>query len=73
MVDMNIDNAGIGYAPLIREYVFFLESKLNFHRNHPEFNGTPTLDDWTWEEKYGVADGYRPVRVRGIHQLEDDQ
>ncbi|KAJ6115059.1 hypothetical protein N7486_000837 [Penicillium sp. IBT 16267x] len=28
-----------GYAPLIREYVFFLESKLNFHRNHPEFNG----------------------------------
>lgn len=29
----------IGYAPLIREYVFFLESKLHFHRNHPEFNG----------------------------------
>ncbi|KAJ6132843.1 hypothetical protein N7471_008058 [Penicillium samsonianum] len=28
-----------GYAPLIREYVFFLEAKLNFHRNHPEFNG----------------------------------
>ncbi|KAJ5198326.1 uncharacterized protein N7498_007443 [Penicillium cinerascens] len=28
-----------GYAPLIREYVFFLESKLAFHRNHPEFNG----------------------------------
>ncbi|OQE29690.1 hypothetical protein PENSTE_c002G06510 [Penicillium steckii] len=28
-----------GYAPLIREYVFYLESKLNFHRNHPEFNG----------------------------------
>ncbi|KAE8166249.1 I/LWEQ domain-containing protein [Aspergillus tamarii] len=28
-----------GYGPLIREYVFFLESKLAFHRNHPEFNG----------------------------------
>lgn len=28
-----------GYGPLIREYVFFLESKLNFHREHPEFNG----------------------------------
>ncbi|KAJ5738330.1 hypothetical protein N7493_001485 [Penicillium malachiteum] len=28
-----------GYAPLIREYVYFLESKLTFHRNHPEFNG----------------------------------
>ena len=28
-----------GYGPLIREYVFFLLSKLQFHRNHPEFNG----------------------------------
>ncbi|OJJ84183.1 putative cytoskeleton assembly control protein Sla2 [Aspergillus glaucus CBS 516.65] len=28
-----------GYGPIIREYVFFLESKLNFHRDHPEFNG----------------------------------
>ncbi|KAJ5219861.1 hypothetical protein N7468_009065 [Penicillium chermesinum] len=28
-----------GYAPLIREYVYYLESKLNFHRHHPEFNG----------------------------------
>lgn len=28
-----------GYGPLIREYVFYLESKLAFHRNHPEFNG----------------------------------
>ncbi|ODM18404.1 hypothetical protein SI65_06275 [Aspergillus cristatus] len=28
-----------GYGSLIREYVFFLESKLNFHRDHPEFNG----------------------------------
>ncbi|KAL1981239.1 hypothetical protein VTN96DRAFT_2952 [Rasamsonia emersonii] len=28
-----------GYGPLIREYVFFLESKLAFHRHHPEFNG----------------------------------
>ncbi|KAI1910783.1 sla2 Src-like adaptor 2 [Ophidiomyces ophidiicola] len=29
----------LGYGPLIREYVFFLESKLGFHRQHPEFNG----------------------------------
>ncbi|KAL4922171.1 ANTH domain-containing protein [Aspergillus aurantiobrunneus] len=28
-----------GYGPLIREYVFYLESKLAFHRSHPEFNG----------------------------------
>jgi hypothetical protein len=28
-----------GYGPLIRQYVFFLQSKLSFHRVHPEFNG----------------------------------
>ncbi|RMZ78530.1 hypothetical protein DV737_g3841, partial [Chaetothyriales sp. CBS 132003] len=28
-----------GYGPLIREYVFFLLQKLQFHRNHAEFNG----------------------------------
>ncbi|KAG5292398.1 cytoskeleton assembly control protein [Histoplasma ohiense] len=28
-----------GYGPLIREYVYFLEAKLTFHRQHPEFNG----------------------------------
>ncbi|KAI5290440.1 sla2 Src-like adaptor 2 [Ascosphaera aggregata] len=28
-----------GYGPLIRDYVFYLEAKLNFHRQHPEFNG----------------------------------
>ena len=28
-----------GYGPLIREYVFYLIQKLQFHRNHPEFNG----------------------------------
>ncbi|KAK2743389.1 sla2 Src-like adaptor 2 [Myotisia sp. PD_48] len=28
-----------GYGPLIREHVYLLESKLAFHRQHPEFNG----------------------------------
>lgn len=28
-----------GYAPLIQEYIFFLVSKMKFHREHPEFNG----------------------------------
>jgi hypothetical protein len=28
-----------GYGPLIRQYVFFLQSKLSFHRVHQEFNG----------------------------------
>ncbi|KAG0049943.1 sla2 Src-like adaptor 2 [Gryganskiella cystojenkinii] len=29
-----------GYATLIRAYVDFLHSKLRYHGNHPEFNGT---------------------------------
>ncbi|KAF9110590.1 sla2 Src-like adaptor 2 [Mortierella sp. AM989] len=29
-----------GYATLIRTYVDFLHSKLRYHKNHPEFNGT---------------------------------
>ncbi|KAI1305583.1 sla2 Src-like adaptor 2 [Mortierella claussenii] len=29
-----------GYATLIRAYVDFLHSKLRYHSNHPEFNGT---------------------------------
>ena len=34
-----------GYGPLIREYVFYLLSKLGFHRHHPEFNGEPIKND----------------------------
>ena len=30
---------GIGYGPLLRDYVYFLLAKLAFHRQHPEFNG----------------------------------
>lgn len=29
-----------GYATLIRAYVDFLHSKLRYHSNHTEFNGT---------------------------------
>ncbi|KAA6408228.1 MAG: ANTH domain-containing [Lasallia pustulata] len=28
-----------GYGPLLREYVYFLLAKLDFHKQHPEFNG----------------------------------
>ncbi|KAF9109594.1 sla2 Src-like adaptor 2 [Mortierella sp. AM989] len=31
---------GRGYSTLIRNYVDFLHSKLKYHANHPEFNGT---------------------------------
>lgn len=30
----------LGYSTLIRNYVDFLHSKLRYHHNHPEFNGT---------------------------------
>lgn len=30
----------IGYGALIREYVYFLQAKLAFHKHHPEFNGS---------------------------------
>ncbi|KAL9097980.1 MAG: hypothetical protein Q9163_006263 [Psora crenata] len=32
-------NALLGYGPLLRDYGYFLLSKLAFHREHPEFNG----------------------------------
>lgn len=35
-----------GYAPMIQEYIFYLVSKLNFHRNHPEFNGTFEYEEY---------------------------
>lgn len=35
-----------GYSPLIQEYIFFLVSKLGFHRNHPEFNGTFEYEEY---------------------------
>ena len=34
---------GIGYGPLLRDYVYFLLAKLAFHRQHPEFNGLYSL------------------------------
>ena len=36
---INVLIAPSGYAPLIREYIYFLLAKLAFHRQHPEFNG----------------------------------
>jgi len=36
----------MGYHPLIQEYVFYLISKLTFHRNHPEFTGTFEYEEY---------------------------
>ncbi|EMC97884.1 hypothetical protein BAUCODRAFT_67645 [Baudoinia panamericana UAMH 10762] len=35
-----------GYQPLIQEYIFYLVSKLRFHRDHPEFNGTFEYEEY---------------------------
>lgn len=35
-----------GYAPLIQDYIFYLLSKLSFHRQHPEFNGTFEYEEY---------------------------
>lgn len=35
-----------GYGPLIREYISFLMSKLNFHGQHPDFNGTFEYEEY---------------------------
>ena len=35
-----------GYAPLIKEYVNFLLSKLSFHSQHPDFNGTFEYEEY---------------------------
>lgn len=35
-----------GYAGLIQEYIFYLVSKLRFHRDHPEFNGTFEYEEY---------------------------
>ncbi|KAK9469970.1 ANTH domain-containing protein, partial [Dipodascopsis tothii] len=35
-----------GYGALIREYVDLLLSKLRFHKNHPEFNGTFEYEEY---------------------------
>lgn len=35
-----------GYAPLIREYVYYLLAKLSFHQQHPEFNGTFEYEEY---------------------------
>ena len=35
-----------GYAPLIKEYVYFILAKLSFHQQHPEFNGTFEYEEY---------------------------
>ncbi|KAI8803241.1 ANTH domain-containing protein [Cladochytrium replicatum] len=38
--------SGRGYAVLIRAYIQFLTTKLEYHRSHPEFTGTFDYDEY---------------------------
>ena len=40
------NTTGRNYLPLIQEYILYLVSKLTFHRNHPEFNGTFEYEEY---------------------------
>lgn len=59
-----------GYAPLIKEYVYFLIAKLSFHRNHPEFNGTFEYEEYiSLRSTNDPNEGYETVI--DLMQLQD--
>lgn len=58
-----------GYGKMISEYIYFLQAKLAFHRQHPEFNGGSYIQTGSRT----VLTGVRNVRVRGVHQSQVHQ
>ncbi|KAK4540614.1 hypothetical protein LTR36_009044 [Oleoguttula mirabilis] len=51
-----------GYGPLIQEYIFYLVSKLGFHRNHPEFNGLFEYEEYiTLKSINDPNEGYETI------------
>ncbi|KAH9826577.1 SLA2 Src like adaptor 2 [Teratosphaeria destructans] len=59
-----------GYAQLIQEYIFYLVSKLTFHRNHPEFNGTFEYEEYiSLKSINDPNEGYETIS--DLMQLQD--
>jgi len=59
-----------GYHPLIQEYVSYLLSKLMFHRNHPEFNGTFEYEEYiSLKSINDPNEGYETIS--DLMQLQD--
>ncbi len=59
-----------GYGPLIKEYVIFLKAKLDFHRNHSDFNGTFEYEEYI--SLKGINDpneGY--ITISELMELQD--
>jgi len=59
-----------GYAPLIKEYVYFLLAKLSFHQQHPEFNGTFEYEEYiSLKSINDPNEGYETIS--DLMQLQD--
>ncbi|OLL22253.1 Endocytosis protein end4 [Neolecta irregularis DAH-3] len=59
-----------GYGPLIKCYVRFLLGKLNFHRLHPEFNGTFEYEEYvSLKNVNDPNEGYETIT--NLMQLQD--
>jgi hypothetical protein len=59
-----------GYGPLIKEYVYFLLSKLTFHQQHPEFNGTFEYEEYiSLKSINDPNEGYETIS--DLMQLQD--
>nr|APB91642.1 putative cytoskeleton assembly control protein [Knoxdaviesia proteae] len=63
-----------GYGPLIREYVFYLMSKLSFHQQHPEFNGTFEYEEYvSLKATNDPNEGYETITDLMLLQDKIDQ
>ncbi|KAG4283642.1 hypothetical protein FPRO06_08021 [Fusarium proliferatum] len=63
-----------GYAPLIREYVYYLLAKLSFHHQHPEFNGTFEYEEYlSLKAINDPNEGYETIRDLMVLQDKIEQ
>lgn len=59
-----------GYAPLIKEYVYFLLAKLSFHQQHPDFTGTFEYEEYiSLRTTNDPNEGYETIS--DLMQLQD--
>lgn len=55
-------NLGHGYGPLIRNYVSYLKTKLDFHQRHQDFNGSFNYEEYISLRGVGNPDeGYQTI------------
>lgn len=54
-----------GYGELIKRYVAFLRTKLQFHKDHPEFSGNMSYEDYlSLRKSSNIQEGYCPGEAR---------